>query len=59
MAKHNCKECSFRKIHNNKSKSFLGRLWRWHMNWCPGWKKYYDSLGENQRMEKAAKYNLK
>ncbi len=59
MAEHNCKECAFRKKHDNKPKSFLGRVWRWHINWCPGWKKYYNSLDEDQRNETAVKYNLK
>jgi hypothetical protein len=20
--------------------SLLGRIWRWHTRWCPGWKAY-------------------
>ncbi len=59
MATHNCKECAFRKKYDNKPKSFLGRLWRWHINWCPGWKKFYNSFDENQRKEIADRYNLK
>ncbi len=24
----------------------FGRFWRWHINFCPGWKKYFASLDE-------------
>ena len=30
-------------------KSLLGRFWRWHINFCPGWKAYFLSLSEEER----------
>jgi hypothetical protein len=36
----------------------LGRLWRWHAGWCPGWKSYMKSLPEEERRELAEKYDL-
>lgn len=32
-------------------KSFVGRFWRWHINFCPGWKAYFLSLpAEEQKV---------
>jgi len=36
----------------------LGRLWRWHAGWCPGWKSYMNSLPDQERLELAEKYDL-
>jgi hypothetical protein len=59
MAKQNCENCGFRSKYDNNPKSFLGRLWRWHANWCPGWKKYMKSLPDEQRVELAERYGMK
>lgn len=59
MAEHSCENCSFRARYDKNPKSLLGRLWRWHAGWCPGWKKYMASLPDAQRIELAKKYNLK
>jgi hypothetical protein len=58
MAENNCANCAFRAKYDTRPKSFLGRLWRWHVNWCPGWKAYMASLNEQARSELAQKYNL-
>lgn len=58
MADQNCENCGFRAKYDNMPKSFLGRLWRWHINWCPGWKTYMKSLSNEKRIELAEKYNL-
>jgi hypothetical protein len=49
MANACCAKCKFRGIYERKPKSLLGRLWRWHANWCPGWKAYLRSLSEEER----------
>lgn len=59
MAEQNCENCGFRAKYDNKPKSFLGRLWRWHINWCPGWKKYMNSLPDDKKARLTEKYNLK
>ncbi|MCI0470240.1 MAG: hypothetical protein L0Y73_01115 [Candidatus Aminicenantes bacterium] len=59
MAEQNCDNCGFRAKYDNKPKSFLGRLWRWHINWCPGWKKYMNSLPAEEKNRLTGKYNLK
>ena len=28
-------------------KSLMARLWRWHTNWCPGWKAYQKALADD------------
>ena len=53
MKKHNCESCKFRTIYQNKPQSILGRIWKWHINWCPGWKAYISSLNleDKRRIE--------
>jgi hypothetical protein len=58
MAKHNCSKCSFRAKYDNNPKSFLGRLWKWHIGFCPGWKGYITTLPEEDRKILAEKYSL-
>jgi hypothetical protein len=58
MSTQNCENCSFRAKYDNNPKSFLGRLWRWHANWCPGWKSYMTSLRKEHRIKIAEKYNM-
>ena len=59
MAEQNCENCSMRIKYDTKPKSFAGRFWRWHINFCPGWKMYMKSLDSEQRFQIAEKYNIK
>ncbi len=52
----NCQECKFRKKYDRNPRSFLGRLWKWHTRWCPGWKGYLESLPEEERNAVQEKY---
>jgi hypothetical protein len=36
----------------------LGRLWRWHTNFCPGWKAYMKSLPDEEKKALTEKYNF-
>lgn len=54
-----CENCSLRAKYDVKPKSFGGRFWRWHINFCPGWKKYMLSLDETKKTEIATQYKLK
>ena len=54
-----CETCPMRAKYDAKPKSFAGRFWRWHIGFCPGWKKYMLSLEDEKRMEIASHYNLK
>jgi len=58
MMNHNCNNCNFRAKYDNNPKSLLGRLWRWHIKWCPGWKNHITSLSDKQKNELSQKYNL-
>ena len=59
MTEHNCESCNFKKKYDDNPKSILGKIWRWHAGWCPGWKAYITSLPDEKRIELAEKYNLK
>jgi len=59
MSDQNCGNCDFRKKYDNNPKSVLGRIWRWHANWCPGWNGYMQSLSEEERFKLAKQYNMK
>lgn len=59
MKKHNCKHCKFRAKYDNNPQSLLGKIWRWHIGWCPGWKGYYNSLPNDEKQQVAKKYSLK
>jgi hypothetical protein len=59
MGRHNCETCRFRAKYDANPKSLLGRLWRWHAGFCPGWKAYMLSLTPERRHELANKYNHK
>ena len=41
-----CATCPIRQKAEANPKSFMARLWRWHTNWCPGWKEYQTHLAE-------------
>jgi len=58
MAGHGCENCGIRAKYDKNPKSLLGRLWRWHTGWCPGWKKYMKSLPDEERTALAEKYDM-
>lgn len=41
-----CADCGLRKKAEASPKSLLGRLWYWHIKWCPGWKAYQETLNK-------------
>ncbi|MDX9847190.1 MAG: hypothetical protein RBT74_09430 [Tenuifilaceae bacterium] len=59
MAEQNCENCPMRVKYDAKPKSFAGRFWRWHINFCPGWKGYMSSFSEDERVSVAQKYQLR
>lgn len=56
---HMCENCPRRAKFDADPKSFGGRFWRWHINFCPGWKGYFTSLDEEKKAEIRKKYNFK
>ena len=57
--KHNCENCKFRATYDNNPQSLLGRIWRWHAGWCPGFSKYMKSLPDEKRIDLAKHYGMK
>lgn len=58
MAQHACATCSFRAKYEQRPKSLLGRLWRWHANFCPGWRAYMTSLPAEERRAIVERYGF-
>jgi len=59
MAENTCDICTLRAKHEKNPKSFTGRFWRWHINFCPGWKKYFTALPSEEKAKLAEHYNFK
>ncbi|NLE10439.1 MAG: hypothetical protein GX630_02945 [Actinobacteria bacterium] len=59
MAEPGCGSCPMRTKYDANPKSFGGRLWRWHINFCPGWKKYFTALPQEEKATLAAQYRFK
>jgi len=58
MADHNCPKCGWRKKYDARPRSLLGRLWRFHIRFCPGWKSYMKSLPDDERDALKQRYNI-
>jgi len=54
---HNCEYCKFRARYDKNPASVLGKIWKWHTGWCPGWKSYLKSLPDERRLEVLQKYS--
>ncbi len=59
MAVARCGNCPIRARYDQNPKSIIGRIWRWHINWCPGWKAYFKYLPDKEKAELVYKYDLK
>jgi len=53
-----CEDCSLRARYDAEPRSLLGRIWRWHTRFCPGWKRYMSSLSIEQRRRLIERYRL-
>lgn len=56
--KHQCENCKLRANFEKNPKSFMGRFWRWHINFCPGWKAFFLSLDAESQQALRDKYNF-
>jgi len=54
-----CANCKIRAQYDKNPKSLIGRFWRFHINFCPGWKAYLKSLSDEERIAIKEKYGLK
>ncbi len=53
----NCEKCRFRAIYDKNPRSILGRIWQWHIGWCPGWKSYVKSLPDEEKDQLKKRYS--
>ena len=44
-----CENCTLRKKYDSKPESILGRIWKFHIKFCPGWKSYLKSRTPEER----------
>lgn len=58
METYKCSTCPMRAKHDSKPDSFVGKFWRWHINFCPGWKAYFNSLSDSDKEAIRQKYNF-
>lgn len=58
MKKHNCETCPFRTQSDRAPKSFVGRIWRWHINFCPGWKGCFKDQPPERQAGLCEQYNF-
>ena len=58
MGKHKCSTCPMRAKYDSRPSSFAGRFWRWHINFCPGWKAYFKSLAPEEQEKIRNKYGF-
>lgn len=59
MPDQSCENCKMKAKYDVNPKSLIGRFWRWHIKFCPGWKKYMNEVSDEKRQELISKYNLK
>jgi hypothetical protein len=45
-------------VPDERPRSLLGRLWRFHANFCPGWKAYMSSLPDGEKRASIDRYAL-
>lgn len=53
-----CQTCPMRAKWEQSPRSLMGRFWRWHINFCPGWKGYFVSLSPEEQSEIRKKYGF-
>ncbi|MBP3426253.1 MAG: hypothetical protein J6K81_06010 [Rikenellaceae bacterium] len=58
MQEYKCASCPLRAKYEKSPKSFIGRFWRWHINFCPGWRAYFNSLEPAEQENIRTRYNF-
>jgi hypothetical protein len=56
--KYPCENCKLRAAYEKNPKSFVGRFWRWQINFCPSWHGYFKSLPPEKQEELRKKYDF-
>lgn len=55
---HACENCKIRAHYDKTPKSLMGRIWHWHISFCPGWKSYFTSQSPEKQAELREKYQF-
>ncbi len=58
MENSKCENCPFRAKYDRNPGSLAGRIWRWHINFCPGWKGYFLSRTPERQAELRGQYHI-
>jgi hypothetical protein len=53
-----CETCRFKAKYDKNPSSVLGRFWRWHINFCPGWRAYFINQDDDTQAALRQKYNF-
>ena len=54
-----CETCPMRAKYDQNPKSLVGRFWRRHINFCPGFRAYFTHQDEEIQKEIREKYNFR
>jgi hypothetical protein len=54
-----CGECPLRKQYDKNPTSLIGRFWKWHIKFCPKWKRYVRTLSAEEKQDLINKYQIK
>ncbi len=58
MSEAGCATCPWRATYDQRPRSLLGRLWRFHARLCPGWRAYVTGLPDEERRAVIERYAL-
>jgi len=53
-----CENCPLRAKYDKAPKSLAGRFWRWHINFCPGFKAYFTNQDQPTQAAIREKYHI-
>ena len=53
-----CETCKLRAHYDKNPKSLRGRLWRWHINYCPGFKAFFTNQDAETKAAIREKYHF-
>lgn len=56
MKQPGCEKCFLRAKYDRNPGSLIGRFWKWHTGFCPGWKSYIRSRTPEEREKLFADY---
>ena len=53
-----CANCKLRAQYDKNPKSLIGRFWRLHIKFCPGFRGYFTSRDEETKAQIREKYHF-